>query len=63
MNQVQLIDKVSFSVAGAVLVFGFFLFYSQTDEPIGSFAAAFIAACLAWASYVLIRLIVLALKK
>lgn len=58
----NMIDKVSYIIAVITLVFGFFLFYSQTDEIVGSFAAACLAAALAWVSYVLMRWLVLALK-
>lgn len=62
MNGIKLIDKYSFCFAGVVLLFGWFLFFTQTDEFVSSFAAAVLAAGLAWIAYVLTRWLILALK-
>lgn len=59
MNGIDLVDKYSFVFAAATFLFGALLFFSQTDDMIGSLAAAFLAAGLAWIAYVLMRWLIL----
>jgi hypothetical protein len=42
----------------AVLIFGFLLFYSDTNQLIGSFVAAFLSAALTFVSFIMIRWLV-----
>ncbi len=63
MQTEHLIDKQGLIFAALVLVFSFLLFLSDTNEFMGSLAAAVLAAGLAWASYVIIRWLIMALRK
>lgn len=58
-----LIDRYSFAFAVAILLGGLLLFYHNTNEFIGSLVAAILSAALAWMAYVLVRLVILALRK
>lgn len=59
----HLIDKQGLIFAALVLVFSFLLFLSDTNELMGSLAAALMAAGLAWVSYVIIRWLIMAMRK
>lgn len=61
--EIKWINTTSFLVAGTTFLFAFLLFFSQTNEPVGSASAALIASALAWIAYVICRFIILALKK
>ncbi len=63
MMQYSLVNRTSFIVAGATLLFSQLLFFSQTSEFFGSLMAALMTASLVWMAYVLTRFIILALKK
>ncbi len=58
----QLIDKTSFILALAALLFTWVFFYLETALFFKSFFAALIAAAFVWVSYVLLRWLVLAIK-
>lgn len=59
----KIVDSTGFIVAGISGIFSLLLFYRNTDSFWGSLGAAIIAAGLIWLSYVIMRLLVLALKK
>lgn len=63
MQTEHLLDKNGFIFAALVLIFSFLLFLSDTNKLMGSFAAALLAAALAWLSYVVIRWLIMALRK
>lgn len=58
-----LVDKMSFILTLAVLIFSFILFSSETGFVFGSILAALIAAGTFWVAYVLVRWLILALRK
>lgn len=62
MENPKLVDLFSYAFAVLILILGFFLFYSQTNEFTGSLGAAVLAAALAWVSYILMRWLILSLK-
>lgn len=62
MNGLNLVDKYSFIFAAIIMVFALLLFFSQTNELMGSFAAAILAAGLAWIAYVLMRWLILSFR-
>lgn len=59
----NIIEPIGFIVAGATFLFSLILFYSDTKVFWGSFAAALIAAGLFWATYVLLRVFFLAIRR
>lgn len=61
--QPKLVDRNSYIAAGATLIIGLVLFFSNTQEFLGSLAAAIMAAALVWVSWVLMRWLILALRK
>jgi hypothetical protein len=63
MDPKKLIDTKSYVVALVVLILGFFLFFSDTFEFLKSFGAAILLAALVWISYIMVRLLILALRK
>lgn len=63
MDPRQAMERTSLIIAGVTLVFSFFLFFSQSDMFVGSLFAALMSAGLAWLTYVVIKMIVLAFTK
>lgn len=63
MEQSKLIDRNSFIVSCASLIFGFILFFSETFEFMKSLGAALLLAALVWISYIMVRCLILALRK
>lgn len=59
----KLIDRASFIVGGGIFILALYLFYSDTNRFFGSVGAALLAAALGWMAYVLVRLIILAIKR
>lgn len=59
----NIIDKMSYIVAGITAVLGFILFFSDTLEFMKSLAAAIMLGALVWASYIMIRWLILAIRK
>lgn len=60
MKDVGLVDKLSIVIAGASLLLSFFIFFSNTKEFGGSLAAALMTAGLVWATYIILRWLILA---
>lgn len=58
----KLIDTGSFIFAGISFIGSFLIVYSETQQLLGSIAAAVLTAALCWVSYVLVRWLILALK-
>lgn len=63
MDFSTIIDKRSYIIALATLVLSFILFFSQTLEFMKSIGAATLLAALVWISYIMIRLLIIALRK
>ncbi len=61
--QAGIIDKWSIIVAAGSLLSSWALFWSYTSDPIGSFAAAAIAAGLFFLAYIVVRMVILAFKE
>lgn len=63
MEKIKFVDRNSLIFAAVFFVGAALLFYSQTNQLIGSLAIAALAAALAWVAWVLTRWIFLALTK
>ena len=63
MDRHKIIEPIGVIIAAATFIFSWVLFYIDTEIFLGSFAAAVLAASLTWISYVLLRLLVLALRR
>jgi hypothetical protein len=59
----EMIDKWSFIVMAAVLIFSWILFYGYSSDLVFSFLAALLAASMAWLAYIVIRMIILAIRE
>jgi hypothetical protein len=59
----QLLEKRGLVFATFSFLISFFIVYTNTVEFFGSLLAAVLTAALAWISYVVVRLTILALKK
>ena len=62
MNSGKIIEPIGYIIAAATLIFSLILFYSDTGQFLGSLGAAILAAGLVWVSYVITRMLWLALK-
>lgn len=62
MDENKLINRASFIVAGLTTVISFLLFYFDTNESLKSLGAALITGGLVWATYMVLRWLVLAYK-
>lgn len=60
MNENRLIDKFSIILAGGTLLATFLVFFRDTSELIGSLFAAIMTAGLVWATYIVVRWLILA---
>lgn len=60
MGQNRLIDSFSVVIAGGVLLASFIIFFRNTAEFSGSLVAALLTASLVWATYIVIRWLILA---
>lgn len=58
----ELIDKWSYAILIATLIFSWFLFWSYSSEIFLSFLAAVIAAGMAWLAYFVLRMIFFAFR-
>lgn len=56
------INRASFIVAGFTTIVSFLLFYFDTMEALKSFGAALITGGLVWATYMVLRWLILAYK-
>lgn len=56
-----MVDKYSYIFAGVISLIALMLVFNQTNELIGSLAAAILTFGLAWVAYVLMRWLVLSL--
>lgn len=63
MSSHKIIEPIGFIVAGVTTFFSLWLFYSDNDKFLGSLWAAFIAGGLVWTSYVIVRMLWLALRR
>lgn len=63
MFQDKIFEPIGCVVAIATLFFSLFLFYHYTDVFWGSLAAACMAAAWAWATYIILRMILLAIRR
>lgn len=62
MDEKKLINRASFVVAGFTTLVSFLLFYFDTNEALKSFGAALITGSLVFATYMVLRWLVLAYK-
>lgn len=60
MDENRLIDKFSIILAGGTLLASFIIFFRDTAEFNGSLVAAIMTAALVWATYIVIRWLILA---
>ena len=60
MGENRLIDTLSIIIAGGVLLASFIIFFRDTGEFNGSLAAAAMTAGLVWATYIVLRWLLLA---
>lgn len=58
----KLFEPTGFIIAAVTLLFSLILFYSDTHSFLGSFAAALMAAALAWMTYLILRFIWITFK-
>ncbi len=63
MLNARLITQQSFIFSGVVFLLSTLLFFFDSGRLLDSLAAACLAAGLSWVSYVLIRILVLALRR
>lgn len=59
----KLFEPTGVVIAAATLIFSLILFYNDTNVFFGSLAAAVLAAGLTWATYVILRLVLLAFRR
>ena len=62
MFQNKLFEPTGFIIAAASFLFSLILFYRDNNSFFGSAFAALMAAALFWATYILLRLIILAFR-
>lgn len=60
MREGKFIDSISIIIAGATLLTSFFIIYSETGIFGGSLAAAIMTSGLVWATYIILRWLILA---
>jgi hypothetical protein len=58
MNTVSKMKWLSYFISGAILIFSFLWFYSDTHEVIGSLVAALLSAALSLVSLIMLRWLV-----
>jgi hypothetical protein len=58
--QSKFVDKLSLAIGVATLIVSFVIFFSDTKEFGGSLAAALMTAGLVWATYIILRWLILA---
>lgn len=63
MHRYDIIEPIGFALSGAVFLLSFLLFYYNTSMFLGSLAAAILAAALTWATYIVLRWMLLAIRK
>lgn len=63
MQNLKLLDKTSLIIAIATLIVAFAILYGDSTEFISSLFAAILTALLVWMSYVIVRMIVFAIRK
>ncbi len=59
----ELIEKWGYRFAAALFLISFFIVFYNSSEFFGSLTAALLTAALGWASYVIVRLTILAFRK
>ena len=60
MRDFKIVDTGSLVVGGGTLVASFILFFRDTNALLGSLSAAVMTAALVWATYVVLRWLILA---
>jgi hypothetical protein len=60
MGNGRFVDSLSLWIGGVTLLISFLIFFSNTTEFIGSFVAALMTAGLVWATYIVLRWLLLA---
>ncbi len=60
MQEGKFIDRLSIIIALVTLIISFIIFFRNTSEFGGSLAAAIITAGLIWATYIILRWLLLA---
>jgi|694.fasta_scaffold28986_8 hypothetical protein len=60
MKNARFVDAASIVIAGATLLFSFVFFFRNTNEFVGSLTAAIMTAGLVWATYIIMRWLILA---
>ena len=58
-----IVEPLGFIISIAIFFFSFFVLFSDTSAFLGSIAASLLTGMLVWISYVLLRLLYVALKK
>lgn len=62
METGKIIDRTSYIIAAATFLFSLILFYTDNGMFLGSLGAALLAAGLAWMTFVILKLLWLALR-
>lgn len=60
MGNGKFVDSLSFIIAGATFLISFLIFFQDTKIFVGSFVAALMTAALVWATYIVLRWLLLA---
>lgn len=60
MKEARFIDRLSIIIAGITLLISFVFFFQNTKEFGGSLTAALMTAGLVWATYIILRWLLLA---
>lgn len=60
MKDTTFIDRLSIVIAGVTLLLSFIIFFRNTNKFGGSLAAALMTAGLVWATYIILRWLLLA---
>jgi len=63
LSDYKIVDHLSYIVAAATLLGSFFIFFRDTGKFAGSFAAALMTAGLVWATYIVLRWLLLAKRE
>jgi len=58
----KLFEPTGVVIAAATLIFSLILFYNDTNIFLGSLFAAVLASALTWATYVILRLVLLTFR-
>lgn len=59
----KVIEPTGFIIAAATGIFSLVLFYSDTKMFLGSLMAALIATALVWATYIILRWVLLSIRE